>query len=270
MLLPIESKGPKQNIYYDLTGPESGDVVCFGHSMAADGGMWAEQMPALAAAGLRALRIDMRGHGGSDALPGSSYSADQLADDVIAVVDNLKIEKFHFIGLSIAGVYGQSLGIRYGSRLKSLMLCDTQSAALADAQARWNPRIEAIQQADSLAPIAEATITRWVTAQFKDKRPGRWQQLFDTIVGTSPAGYIGGARALQNFNFRSALPSVKTPTLVVCGADDLAVTVEECQYIAGQIPNAGFEKIAGGLHLPNVEFPEAFNKLMMDWLNAHR
>lgn len=64
MLLPL----PGRNICYDIVGRESGQVVAFSHSLAADLGMWGEQVPALAAAGYRPLRIDLRGHGGSGAL----------------------------------------------------------------------------------------------------------------------------------------------------------------------------------------------------------
>ena len=79
MLLPLVGR----NIAYDLVGPENGAVVAFSHSLAADSGMWAEQVPALAAAGYRALRIDLRGHGGSGAPPGP-YTIDQLADALLS------------------------------------------------------------------------------------------------------------------------------------------------------------------------------------------
>ena len=64
----------------------------------------------------------------------------------------------HFVGLSIGGMIGQSLGIRHGRRLRSLMLCDTQTESPADAATRWGPRIEAINKAGSLEPIADAAL----------------------------------------------------------------------------------------------------------------
>ena len=70
-----------RKLYYSLEGPENGQVVCFTHSLASDGGMWAEQVPPLLAAGYRVLRLDMRGHGGSDPVAGA-YTMAQLADDV--------------------------------------------------------------------------------------------------------------------------------------------------------------------------------------------
>src|SRR5262245_13372479 len=81
--------------YYDLRGPESGQVVCFTHSLASDGGMWAEQMPPLLSAGYRVLRLDMRGHGGSDPV-GGDYTMAQLADDVAASLDSLGISRVQY------------------------------------------------------------------------------------------------------------------------------------------------------------------------------
>ena len=66
MLLPLAGR----RLYYDLAGPEDGPVVCITHSLASDGGSWAEQVPALLQAGFRVLRLDMRGHGGSDPVAG--------------------------------------------------------------------------------------------------------------------------------------------------------------------------------------------------------
>jgi 3-oxoadipate enol-lactonase len=80
MLLPLDGR----RLYYDLAGPESGPVVGFTHSLSSDSGMWAEQVPTLLAAGFRVLRIDMRGHGGSDPVAGD-YTMDQLAADVATV-----------------------------------------------------------------------------------------------------------------------------------------------------------------------------------------
>ena len=80
-LIPLKNR----KLYYDLTGRE-GPVVCMTHSLASDGGMWAEQVPVLLNAGYRVLRLDMRGHGGSDPVPGP-YTMSELAGDVIAADD---------------------------------------------------------------------------------------------------------------------------------------------------------------------------------------
>jgi 3-oxoadipate enol-lactonase len=264
MLLPL----PGRNTCYDLVGPDSGQVVAFSHSLAADLGMWAEQVPALTAAGYRALRVDLRGHGGSTALP-APYTIDQLADDVIAVMDAAGIDRCHFVGLSIGGMIGQSLGLRHAGRLRSLMLCDTQTESPADAATRWGPRIVAINQAGSLEPIADATLGRWFTEDFRKKRPARWKQIRDSIVGCTPTGYTGCAQAIGNFNFTGKLGTVKTPTLVVCGTDDPSAAPGESRHIASLFPDGHYDDFKGAKHLPNVEQAEAFNRVLLGWIAKH-
>ena len=106
---------------YDLLGPEAGPVVAFSHSLAADLGLWAEQVPPLLAAGYRVLRMDLRGHGGSEGPPGA-YTIDGLADDLVALLDRLRIDRCHFVGLSIGGMVGQSLGLRHAVRRSTIAM----------------------------------------------------------------------------------------------------------------------------------------------------
>src|ERR1700677_4466680 len=120
MLLPLDGR----SIAYDLIGPEKAAVVCMTHSLSADGGMWAEQVPVLLAGGFRVLRIDMRGHGGSDPVSGP-YTMNQLAAHVAAVLHALNLAKVHFIGLSIGGMIGQAFALDHAARLLSAMWCDT-------------------------------------------------------------------------------------------------------------------------------------------------
>src|SRR5215467_4268405 len=105
---------PGRRLYYDLIGPEDAPRVCISHSLASDGGSWAEQVPALLQAGFRVLRIDMRGHGGSDPVSGP-YTMNQLSADVAAVLDALRLAKVHFIGLSIGGMIGQAFALEHGA-----------------------------------------------------------------------------------------------------------------------------------------------------------
>jgi 3-oxoadipate enol-lactonase len=265
MLLPLQNR----RLAYDLMGPENGPVVCFTHSLASDGGMWAEQVPPLLAAGFRVLRVDMRGHGGSDAVAGD-YTMEQLAGDTAAVVDALGFRQVHYIGLSIGGMLGQAFALNHGAKLKSLMLCDTMPQTPPDAKAAWAPRVKMVREANSVAPLADATMERWFTDAFKPRKPGRWKEIRDTVAGTTPAGYLGCAAAIQNFDFVPKLPTIKTPTLVVCGAEDPGTPPAGNKRLAELIPHGRYEEIANARHFPNVEQAEIFNRLMMAWLTSQR
>ena len=207
MLLPLKDR----SIAYDLVGPENGPVVCMTHSLASDGGMWAEQVPPLLAAGYRVLRLDMRGHGGSDPLAGD-YTMSDLAADVANVLDGLAVARVHFIGLSIGGMLGQAFALEHGSRLHprcGATRCRPRPPVPPEV---WQQRVDTVRgMRIRSAPLADPTIERWLTEAFKARNPGRYKQIRDTIIGTTPAGYLGCVAAIRNFDFIARLPSLKVP-----------------------------------------------------------
>jgi 3-oxoadipate enol-lactonase len=127
-----------------------------------------------------------------------------------------------------------------------------------------------VRNANSLAPLADATVERWLTAAFKVRHPGRWAQIRDTVTGTSAAGYLGCCAAILDFDFVPRLPSIRVPTLVLCGADDAGTPASENRRLAGLVPGARYEEMAQCLHFSNVERPDEFNRIMLGWLEAQR
>ena len=263
MLLPLDGR----LIAYDLVGPDTAPVVCMTHSLTSDSGMWSEQVPALIRAGFRVLRIDMRGHGGSMPVEGD-YTMSDLALDVANTLEALSISRVHFIGLSIGGMLGQAFALEHHSKLASAMWCDTLPATPEGASEVWQQRVDTVSRTNSLAPLADVTINRWLTNTVRDQRPSRWKQIRDTIIGTSPEGYLGCVAAIRNFDFTARLPLLRVPVLVVCGADDAGTPPSENRRIASSIVGARYEEIANARHFPNVEHPETFNRIMVEWLNA--
>lgn len=256
-------------IAFDLIGAEDAPVVCMTHSLSSDSGMWAEQMPPLLQAGFRVLRIDMRGHGGSDPVAGN-YTMRALGDDVALVLDALGIARVHYIGLSIGGMLGQGLAIHHPGRVISAMWCDTLPQTPPGGAAVWQERMDLVRKAGSLAPGADTTMERWFTDAFKPRRPGRWQQMRDTVATTTVAGYLGCSAAISDYDWTGDLPKLKLPVLVVCGDQDVGTPPEGNKRIAALVPGGRYEEIAGARHFPNVERDWAFNRIMMDWFNAQR
>ncbi len=265
MILNID----KRRIYCDLVGDAGAPTITITHSLSSDGGMWAEQVPVLLAAGFRVLRLDMRGHGGSDPVAGD-YTMSALAGDVAQSLDVLGIAKTHYMGLSIGGMIGQGFALEHGSRLLSMILCDTQPSTPAGSTASWDERKAAVRAANGLSTVADGSMDRWFTPAFKTVNPGRYNQIRDIIVGTTAQGFIGCASAIQNFNYEDRLSTIQIPTLVICGDDDAGTPPERNQFIAARIPGARYVGIPDSRHLPNVERPEPFNKAMMSFLWAQR
>jgi 3-oxoadipate enol-lactonase len=127
-----------------------------------------------------------------------------------------------------------------------------------------------VRHANSLEPLGDATMERWFTDAFKAKNPKRWKQIRETIVATTPAGYLGCCAAILGFDFTARLGGVRVPTLVVCGSEDPGTPAAENKKLAGLVPGARYEEIAGMRHFPNVEAPDAFNHIMLGWLEAQK
>ena len=264
MLLSLNGR----RVYFDLAGPANAPVVCFTHSLNSDGGMWVEQMVPLLAAGYRVLRLDMRGHGGSAPVEGD-YTMDALAGDVKGALDVLGIAKVHFIGLSIGGMIGQGFALAYPGYLASLCLCDTQPSTPPGSTATWDER-KAVVRKSGLAALADGTMDRWFTPEFKKVNPVRWREIRDTISGTSPQGSVGCMSAIQNFDYLGKLATIKAPTLVICGDQDEGTPPDRNKLIASKVPGGKYEEIAKAKHFPNVERADPFNRIMMSWLSAHK
>jgi 3-oxoadipate enol-lactonase len=165
---------------------------------------------------------------------------------------------------------GQAFALKHAAKLKTMMLCDTMPQTPPEAAAAWGPRVKAVREANSLAPLGDGTMERWFTDAYKPKHPGRWKQIRDTIVATTPAGFLGCAAAIQNFDFVPKLPTITLPTLVVCGDGDAGTPPAGNKKIAELIPGGRYEEIAAARHFPNVEQAETFNRIMMGWLGKHR
>ena len=110
---------------YDDTG--SGLPIVFLHAFPLNRSMWAPQVSALSAQ-FRTIAIDLRGHGESDA-PLWSFSLDQYADDVAALLDHLDIPQAVLVGLSMGGYVSLAFSRAYGKRLLGLVLADTRAQA---------------------------------------------------------------------------------------------------------------------------------------------
>lgn len=248
-----------------LAGDETRPALFLNHSLATSHEMWGLQLPVLARH-FRVVAFDMRGHGAS-AAPAGVYSLEQLADDVVALADHLGIGQFHFCGLSIGGLIGQSLGLRYGARLNKLVLSSTFTGPVGpDAQKGWDERI-ATATAQGMASQIEGTMARWLSTEFQQNAPRSAQWIRDLIATTPVAGFNGCSAAIRDMTLEpEQLKSIRVPTLVIAGEKDPGATPAAGQRISQAIPDARFHVVPGGFHLCNVEFPHHFNETVLAFL----
>jgi 3-oxoadipate enol-lactonase len=234
-------------VSYSVDGPADAPVVVLSNSLGATRGMWDPQVPALAER-FRVVSYDTRGHGASPA-PAGPYTIDDLADDVLEVLDELGVRRFSFAGLSLGGMTGIRLAARDPERVERLALLCT--SAKTDPQ----PYLEraATVREGGTAPLAATIVTRWLTPAYAVEHPELVARLEEMIAGCDDEGYAACAEVVARLDGREDLGRITAPTLVISAADDLALPPEHQQAIADGIAGAELLTVGPGAHLANLE-----------------
>jgi 3-oxoadipate enol-lactonase len=259
--MPILKSGDAR-IHYALEGQGEASVLVFSNSLGANFSMWDAQVPAFRKK-VRVLRYDTRGHGQSSCTPGP-YSIEQLAKDVLALLDALDLYRVHFCGLSMGGMIGMWLGAHAPERLNQLVLSNT-GAKIGTTEA-WNARIEAVQKS-GMRSVASGVVERWFTPAFRQKVPATIANTLEILEDTNPDGYVACCAAVRDFDFREQASKIHLPTLVISGTHDPATPPADGRFLAHQIPSARYVEL-NAAHLSNIEAQDRFNNELAAFLNS--
>lgn len=223
------------------------------HAFPLDGQMWTDTAQALSGR-CRVIVPDMRGFGESDLGAGDPSIAD-MADDVVAVLDSLGIERATVGGLSMGGYVSLAFAARHPARLERLILADTRAAADSDAARAGRADALALVEKQGVAALVERQLAALLS-------PAASEAVREQVRGLGkqrPEGVSAGIRALRDRPDRRAeLSAIACPTLVVVGTEDKISPPAEMAEIASAISGARLVEIAGAGHLSNLEKPAEF------------
>jgi 3-oxoadipate enol-lactonase len=240
------------DLHHTIEGPEGAPVVAFSNSLGTRGEMWDAEATALSAR-LRVLRYDTRGHGDSP-VPKGPYSVADLGGDLLALLDQLGLERVSFCGLSIGGMTAMWLGVNAPERIDSLVICCT--AMQLPPPEMWTDRAAQVR-AEGMGSVVEATMERWFTPEFPKRSPEVVDRIRETFLSTNPEGYAGCCEALAQFDMRGELDAIRAPTLVIAGDDDPVGTPERAEAIGEEIPDSRVVVLERARHLAAVEQAKA-------------
>jgi 3-oxoadipate enol-lactonase len=241
-------------LHHRLEG-EGDRVVVLAGSLGSTLEMWDDQVPALADR-FRVLRYDHPGHGGSQLL--YVRSVEGLAQEVVALLEELGLDRISFCGLSLGGAVGMHLALDAPDRLERLVLCST-SMRFATPEF-WDERTRVVRE-QGVEAIADVVLERWFTPEFGNVR--RYREM---LASTPAEGYARCCEALREWDVRGKLGDVRIPTLVVAGADDPSTPLGDLEAIAAEIPGAKLVVIEDARHLTNVERADEFNAAVLSFL----
>jgi 3-oxoadipate enol-lactonase len=246
-------------VHHRFDGSEDAPVLVLASSLGTTLELWDANVDALASH-YRVLRYDHRGHGRSPVPPGP-YSVDELADDVLELLDEHSLEHVSFCGISLGGAVGMALARRVPERLARLFLCCT--AARFGEPETWEERARVVREEGPEA-IVEAVLGRWFTPSFHAAHPETIARFRATFVATPREGYAACCDALAGWDFRDELASVRVPTLAVAAEHDPSTPSALLVEIAEGIPGAALVVLRDAAHLVNVERPNEFSTTILE------
>jgi 3-oxoadipate enol-lactonase/4-carboxymuconolactone decarboxylase len=246
-------------IHVAIDGPPGAPAILLMHSLGSGMQVWDAQAAALARE-LRVVRFDVRGHGLSE-LSAAPFTLDDLAADALAVLDAFGIAAAHVGGVSLGGLIAQAIAARAPDRVRSLILCDT--ALAIPPPALWYQRAAAAR-AGGMAPLADGTMSRWVSPAYAASPAGRGLRAL--LVRTPAEGYAAAAEALAVADFTRTSAQIRVPTLVIVGALDPSTPVDSAEALRDTIPGATLRVIPDALHLPLVEVPDVVTAAIRDFV----
>ncbi|MBP0482569.1 3-oxoadipate enol-lactonase [Sagittula salina] len=248
-------------LHYALTGPEDGPQVVFANSLGTDFRLWDQILPLLPD-GLRILRYDKRGHGLSD-VPEGPYAMGALITDIEKLMDTVGFRDAIFVGLSIGGMIAQGLAAKRLDLVRAMVLSNT--GAKIGTRDMWAERIRAVNEG-GLSAVVGATMDRWFSKPFhsNDAFPA-WRNMF---LNTPATGWTGCAAAISGTDFMSSTSGLRLPTLAIAGSEDGSTPPDLVFETAGLIPGAQTHLIRNAGHLPCVEKPEEYARVLSDFLKA--
>ena len=213
-------------------------VVLLG-SLGSTTAMWGPQLPALR--DFRVVRVDLPGHGGST-VPDRAFTIAEVAESVVGLVG----EGASYCGISFGGIV--AMCIAAGTRINRLVLACTKAAFPPATQ--WDERAARVRR-EGMAAIEDAVLSRWFVGD-----PPVWAR--EMFRGCSPEGYARCCEALRDADLGDDLARIVAPTLVIAGAEDPSVPVEESAALPGRLV-----LLDGAAHLASAEQSAAFNEALL-------
>ena len=260
-------------LYYEETG--SGTPVVFVHEFAGDIRSYEPQLRYFARR-YRCVAYNARGYPPSDVPEDfERYSQARARDDIRAVLDALKIDKAHIVGLSMGGFAALHFGFTYPDRARSLVVAGCGYGAAPDKRTQFAEEAEASARQFEQQGMAKAALgyalgpTR---VQFQNKDPRGWQEFADLLQTHSTEGSAATLRGVQKrrpslFDLVDKMKTITVPTLVMTGDEDWPC-LEPGLLMKRTIPTAALVVMPNAGHAINLEDPEGFNRHIDDFFHS--
>jgi pimeloyl-ACP methyl ester carboxylesterase len=259
------------SLYYEEVG--QGTPLVFVHEFAGDCWSWRPQVQFFSRR-YRTIAFSARGYPPSDVpLDVKAYSQQQAADDIKGVLDHLGIRQAHVCGLSMGGYATLHFGLSYPERALSLVVAGAGYGS--DAHVKHQADLDVVVrrlETEGMERVADFYGRGPTRVQFIEKDPVGWQEFRDRLAAGSAPGHALTLRGVQMlrpsiFDLGDRMAKLPVPTLVMTGDED-EPCLEPGIYMKRKIMTSGLVVFPKSGHAINLEEPDLFNRLVLDFLTA--
>ena len=256
---------PNFTIGYDDVGTGA-DAILLVHGTPFNRSMWQPQLSAIAAAGWRAIAVDLRGYGETTVVPGKT-TFDVFAADLAAVADHLGLERVVLGGLSMGGQIVMQFARQYPDRVRGIVLAATFPEPETEDGKRWRYAMADRLVKEGMHPYANEVLSKMLAARSITDFPDVAAHVMTMMCGTDPEGAAAAQRGrAERPDYQPTLASLTVPTLVVVGSEDAYTTRQQAERMRDLPRDAELVWLDGIGHMPNLERPDAFNAELVRFL----
>ena len=261
------------NLYYEVTG--TGYPLLFAHEFAGDYRSWEPQVRYFARR-YQVVTYNARGYPPSDVPEDvNAYSQELAAKDIVGLLQHLNIPQAHIVGLSMGGYAVLHVGLSYPSVARSLVVAGCGYGSVAGERERFQQdsrRVAERFQREGMRAVAEVYARGPTRVQFEDKDPRGWREFAEQLAEHSAVGSALTLLGVQGrrpsvYALEAQMRQMRVPTLIVTGDED-EPCLEPGLFMKRAIPAAGLVVLPKSGHTVNIEEPEAFNRVVSDFLTA--
>ncbi len=241
----------------------SGPPVVLLHGYPFNRSMWDDQTQALRNS-QRVIVPDLRGHGESEV---AEATIEAMARDIGGLMTSIGISEAAIGGLSMGGYVALAFYRLYPERVRALVLADTRASADTD-EVKQNRRKQAERAlSEGMEGIANDLLPKLLSPHTLEKRAEIVDRVRQMMVETKPEGAAAALKAMGERNDQTDLLSrIVAPTLILVGRDDVITPVKDSESMHRVIEGSHLEVIEGAGHVSNVEQPEQFNRVLLNFL----
>ena len=255
-------------LFYEDRG--EGPAIILLHGFTGSHKDWAAQIPVLAEK-YRVIAIDQRGHGQSAAPSSASdYSVKIMAEDARGLLRHLGIDRSCIMGHSMGGFMAFELVLAYPEMVSALVLVDTSSGEFerAPGYAELRARLDELARTEGMEAAFEYNAANNpMTREHFERHPERREVTRQKMLETSVDAYVYVADSFSRWeSLTPRLGEIRVPTLIVVGDED-APFIKASRTMEESIANSKLAILAGSGHSPHEEVPEAFNNVLLGFLD---